>query len=338
MKSTRRNTIVGSAGAIKDMETSRRIRPAKIRNFGEVPKNERLAQILAKSVKFKRDGQSKSLLWLLRLMSSIYKNKIDHDAQVSQSGVQRVDYIDPNVFDPLSSSPSSSSSVRMSLPEFLFEHLKQIYGAQKLVEEYAGSVIATIIKYRQVDRRVDIFGRFVNEDWDLPVLDLYLKTWIMVEDFKHGPEFCHQKPLDDMPKYARISKVRALYILKTLKRDLPTLIDQIVRLMEKRCEEVTEDEFKKAMIQAGYKYIPSQFNPMSLWGVDAVTARQVINKCDFLDIVCSVMSSTVSDEDERSIINEEVNKLEESDYISNLSNQKNMTGREPSPNPYGGWE
>jgi hypothetical protein len=195
----------------------------------------------------------------------------------------------------------------MSLPEFVFEHLKQIYGTQKLVDEYAGSVIATVLKYKALDKRVEVFGKFITEDWDMPILDMYLKAWRMVEDFKHGPEFCHQKTLDDMPKYARLSKVRALYILKSLKRDIPSLVDQIVRLMDRRCVEVSEDEFKKAMTQAGYKYIQSQFNPMELWGVDVLTAKQVITKCDFLDIICQVVAATVPEEDERNMLSNSFN-------------------------------
>jgi hypothetical protein len=288
---------------IEPIVTSRSTRHVKPkRHFGDVPKNERLAQILAKTVKFKRDGQVKSLLWLLRLMSSIYKNKIEHDSNDEKIHMALTSSHDMQASTTASDIPTLNTA-RMSLPEFVFEHLKQIYGTQKLVDEYAGSVIATILKYKTTDKRVEIFGRFVNEEWDLPILDMYLKTWKMVEEFKHGPEFCHQKPLDDMPKYARLSKVRALYILKSLKQSIPSLIDQIVRLTDRMCVEVTEEEFKKAMTAAGYKYIQSQFNPMELWGVDAVTAKQIINKCDFLDIVCQVVALTVSEEDERNILN-----------------------------------
>lgn len=306
------SNVVNQSKDSSEPNTSRSIgfRPRKpTRNFGDVPKNERLAGILAKTVKFKRDGQVKSLLWLLRLMSGIYKNKIDHDLTEEKVRLT-VPISQSNGMSPPDTQAStmtfdvgmSSSSTRMSLPEFVFEHLKQIYGTQKLVDEYAGSVVATIMKYKQTDKRVEIFGKFVNEEFELPVLDMFLKAWRMVEEFKHGPEYCQQKPLDDMPKYARISKVRALYILKALKREIPSLVDQIVRLMERKCVEVAEDEFKKAMSQAGYKYIPSQFNPVELWGVDAITARQTINKIDFLEIVCQVIVSTMLEEEERHML------------------------------------
>ena len=41
----------------------------------------------------------------------------------------------------------------MPMPDFMLDFLKQSYGAQKLVDEYASSVISTMQHYRKLDVR-----------------------------------------------------------------------------------------------------------------------------------------------------------------------------------------
>ena len=116
---------------------------------------------------------------------------------------------------------------RTSIPEYFFEHLKQIYGTAKLVDEYAGSVVATITKYKEIDVRVECFGKLLYEEWSLKVATFFLRVWKLFEESKAGPEYSN-RPGDDLPKQQIVSKVRCLYILNTLKNDIPGILNKLL--------------------------------------------------------------------------------------------------------------
>jgi hypothetical protein len=160
------------------------------------------------------------------------------------------------------------------------------------VDEYAGAVLSTISKFKDADKRIEIFGKFLHEEWDLYIARFYLQIWKLFEDSKAGPEYAN-RPGDDLPKQQIVSKVRCLYILNSIKAEIPNLIDQIIMMMENKCVVVSETEYSKAMNLAGYKLSgPNAFSPMDYWGVDDLTAKQVLRKIDFLDIVCSLYANS----------------------------------------------
>ncbi|KAL9642487.1 hypothetical protein ABK040_011054 [Willaertia magna] len=224
-----------------------------------LPKNERMLNLLNRIRKKESAEKAKSLPWLVRFISNIYKSKL-----------------------------SSTLEQESSIPEFIFEFLKQSYGAQKLVDEYAIALLSSVRKFKKKDSRVDLFGKFLYEEWSLNVVNYCLKIWKICEDSKIGPEF--GKPGDDGYTPGYVSKVRCLYILNSYKSDIAPVLDKILRSIEEKSVVSSDDEFIKAMAAAGYKMV--DFNPVEQWGVDMMTAKQKLYKADFLFIVCEAINSS----------------------------------------------
>jgi hypothetical protein len=270
--------------------------PQKRRNMGEAPKDDRLGTVFGRHVRFKKDGQPKSLPWLLTLVNKVYELKIQH-SQTMMSPISDVSNSRPTTTGtpPLlipPGSPMHPQMQRASFAETVFDYLKQQYGTQELVDQYAGALMATIIKCRVTDKRTQIFANFVEEEWDFTILDRYLQVFQMIKEEKRlGPEYYvgQAKTADDVVQYpVRISKVRVMSVLRLLAITQPALVEAITALIEDKYEEVTEKDFANGLKNAGYKYVPNQWNSMEMLGVDDQDARKAILKCDFLDIVCKV--------------------------------------------------
>lgn len=216
--------------------------------------------------------QVKNLLWLLRLISNVYMGKIQHDKAnnaVEQTAIPPADYI--------------------------LEYLKQIYGTQRLVEEYAASVQLSVEKYRKQDQRVAQFSRLMQKDADRKMCQLFFTLWAYVEESKVGPEY-HGRQFDDLPKPAVISKVRCLYALNSIKDEIDDILDSILEELDKVFEVVTEQEYAKALSLAGFKGKGSNaVDTMEQWGVDEFTARCTITKTAFFELICAIVQKRNAD-------------------------------------------
>eukprot|EP01006_Ploeotia_vitrea_P044649 TRINITY_DN66845_c3_g3_i2.p1 TRINITY_DN66845_c3_g3~~TRINITY_DN66845_c3_g3_i2.p1 ORF type:complete len:737 (+),score=41.27 TRINITY_DN66845_c3_g3_i2:275-2212(+) len=206
-------------------------------------------------------AKPKSVLWLLQLMSKIYRGKVRADTTLE------------------------GTEYRLTMSEFVFDYLKQIYGRIKLVDDYAAALVSTIQHNRDRDVRVEMFARFLAEDWGVEVLTTYLNCVRALDEAKVGPEYSRGN--DDGLKPNHVSVVRCLYTLGVLFKDdlkLPLLQSCSHRVKD---ESVPGDfnEYKEGMAKAGYNLSTLVVLPEG-WNCDEATARGKIRRCDFLMIVC----------------------------------------------------
>ncbi|EFC47240.1 predicted protein [Naegleria gruberi] len=265
-----------------DIEEVKQVEPNQLRKLDQAeqlraklkPRNQRMLELFNR-LREKRGEKIKPLPWLLKFMYGIYKSK-------------------------LVACISDEEKKMITVPEFIFEHLKQIYGTNKLVDEYALQLLMSVKKFGRTDRRVELFSRFINEDWNVNIVNFYLKVWRGLEDSKVGPEFGQGKAGDDGAVPHFVSRIRCLHVLNTLRAEINPILSSIIKEMDPKCVTTTDDEFYRALLYAGYR-AATELNPMEVWGVPLAIAKQKILKVDFFFIVCeciaNYMLSTVETED-----------------------------------------
>nr|CAG4717603.1 unnamed protein product [Naegleria fowleri] len=227
------------------------------------PKNQRMMELMTK-LKNRDKERTKSLPWLLKFMYGIYKSKL-------------IAFL------------SDVEKRYITIPEFIFEHLKHIYGTNKLVDEYALALLASVSRYSKKDRRVELFSKFINEDWNVNIVNFYLKVWKACEDSKVGPEFGYGRPGDDGATPHYVSRIRCMHVLNSLRGEIAPILSSIMRELDIRCITTAEDEYYRALNFAGYRI--QDLNPMEQWGVSEAIARQKILKVDFFFIVCEAIAN-----------------------------------------------
>lgn len=240
-------------------------------------KNKRLAGILEK---LKRTGTPKTILWLLKLINNISRSKIQDDL------------ID-------------NHSTTLTMPEYVFSHLKQIYGTDALVDEYCGALFATMTKHTS-DPRCSTFSKFLTEEWGSNVLMHYLKLLKAFDDLKVGPEYNAYRQNDDQAKLVMVSRVRCARVVEMHceKENLPNdQLQKIFREVEGRYLAVDEAEYERALVAAGVRSskgnVSTAPTPNELWGVSEQHAREYISRAEFLEAVCQVLHTYFSEKEER---------------------------------------
>ncbi|KAG2374808.1 hypothetical protein C9374_010552 [Naegleria lovaniensis] len=227
------------------------------------PKNQRMMELMTK-LKNREKERTKSLPWLLKFMYGIYKSKL----------IAFLSDVDKRY---------------ITIPEFIFEHLKHIYGTNKLVDEYALALLASVSRYSKKDRRVELFSKFINEDWNVNIVNFYLKVWKACEDSKVGPEFGYGRPGDDGATPHFVARIRCMHVLNSLRGEIAPILSSIMRELDLRCITTAEDEYYRALNFAGYRI--QDLNPTEQWGVSEAIARQKILKVDFFFIVCEAIAN-----------------------------------------------
>eukprot|EP00033_Pygsuia_biforma_P002766 GCRY01003055.1.p1 GENE.GCRY01003055.1~~GCRY01003055.1.p1 ORF type:complete len:1967 (+),score=399.96 GCRY01003055.1:179-6079(+) len=102
---------------------------------------------------------AKSLRWLIRLIRAVYREKIQQD----QTCDRRMEE-------------------RRSMPQFIYQFLLERYGTRVLVERNVAAVVKTTQTYRNLNLNVEVFARFLEESWPTPVLTVFLKAQVMLEE------------------------------------------------------------------------------------------------------------------------------------------------------------
>lgn len=240
-------------------------------------KNKRLAGILEK---LKRTGTPKTILWLLKLINNISRSKIQDDL------------ID-------------NHSTTLTMPEYVFSHLKQIYGTDALVDEYCGALFATMTKHTS-DPRCSTFSKFLTEEWSSNLLMHYLKLLKAFDDLRVGPEYNAYRQNDDQAKLVMVSRVRCTRVIEMHfdKENLPNgQLQKIFREVEGKYLAAEETEYERALVAAGVRTnkgnVSSAPTPNELWGVSEQHAREYISRAEFLETVCQVLHSYLSEKEEK---------------------------------------
>lgn len=70
----------------------------------------------------------------------------------------------------------------------------ETYGTKPLVSEYAASILAAIKKYHRQDIRIEVFGHFLSEFWDLKTLSIFLTAFEKLSEPSKTP--CLELPSD----------------------------------------------------------------------------------------------------------------------------------------------
>ena len=108
--------------------TSSRLRSAGILDVGELLNSAGMGALrgskLQDIIKIVSTVKPRSLDWLLRVVESMYKAKLASDSTRRASGLSPLD-----------------------LADVIFAHLSSTYGTKKLVNEYAGQVLRTILEH-----------------------------------------------------------------------------------------------------------------------------------------------------------------------------------------------
>jgi hypothetical protein len=182
-------------------------------------RNERLQDVLDRL----RDTamKPKSRLWLMRLMRDVYRDKAAADQLQDRAGQPHV-----------------------SMPDFLFEYLKQLYGERNLVDRNACAVVATASSLRDSDPHVDTFARFLEEEWSLEILDMYLKATSLIEDLKVG--LSYTVAANDLTRVRHVDTERAhLCTQLVLGERHPTAEAQLRTWLADHSEPATEADLRQ---------------------------------------------------------------------------------------------
>ena len=143
-------------------------------------RSNRIALALASSSK---NARAKTMLWALRVISTIYASKVSHDL-----------------------SSDRSKSLRASLPEFIFEYFKELYGTRSLVNSNTASLILTIVSLRGKHPDIDLFSQFLEEIYDMACLNAFLKMLGMMDNSRGGVKYSSTKTSDISNKYFELER------------------------------------------------------------------------------------------------------------------------------------
>ncbi|KAK9864568.1 hypothetical protein WJX84_011813 [Apatococcus fuscideae] len=64
---------------------------------------------------------------------------------------------------------------KISMPDITFAYFLQKYGRKNLVDEYVGSLVNTLERFREEDARLATFDEFLSEHWDIGIVLGYLQ-------------------------------------------------------------------------------------------------------------------------------------------------------------------
>eukprot|EP00762_Andalucia_godoyi_P003527 ANDGO_04246.mRNA.1 hypothetical protein len=133
-----------------------------------VKHNQELLMIWARHV---GDPPAKSRKWLLRFIASLCRAKVLFDIQRSQIAMGSM-----QMTAALTARKERTGSNNMTLPEFLFDHIRQTFGQKRIVEEFCGSLISTLEYYSKQngDLIVALFTILLQEQWNMAICDVFL--------------------------------------------------------------------------------------------------------------------------------------------------------------------
>jgi hypothetical protein len=98
------------------------------------------------------------------------------------------------------------------LPEFIFEHIRQMFGTRTIVDEYSGTIIRAVTDPSINHSTVVVLGDFVlflKEEWPLPVFNIYMRGFNKIFDLLQKSIVQLQRPivLDATVCYAVVQDV-----------------------------------------------------------------------------------------------------------------------------------
>eukprot|EP00899_Mesostigma_viride_P013740 jgi/Mesvir1/22367/Mv26588-RA.1 len=108
--------------------------------------------------KYGNKSCNRTLQWVLHHVDAIYKEKMDRDSICDRDGVQR-----------------------LSLPDAMFAYLRSQYGTKALVDEHAGNIMASTLKYEGGCLKLRLFRQLLCEEWDARVCHAYLAATKMLD-------------------------------------------------------------------------------------------------------------------------------------------------------------
>ncbi|GAX74225.1 hypothetical protein CEUSTIGMA_g1674.t1 [Chlamydomonas eustigma] len=110
--------------------------------LGKLPKNQRLKDAMSQH----RNARPKPKGWLLSVVEQVYKDGENLVKKLGRAEVIR----------------------KQSIPEIVFAYFFNKYGQKSVVNENVGSMVNTLTAFKAQDLRLEIFARFLSEEWDFP--------------------------------------------------------------------------------------------------------------------------------------------------------------------------
>eukprot|EP01028_Stygiella_incarcerata_P012357 TRINITY_DN75403_c0_g1_i3.p1 TRINITY_DN75403_c0_g1~~TRINITY_DN75403_c0_g1_i3.p1 ORF type:complete len:863 (+),score=246.29 TRINITY_DN75403_c0_g1_i3:75-2591(+) len=90
------------------------------------------------------------------------------------------------------------TGINVPLPEFIFEHIRQMFGTRTIVDEYSGTIIRAVtdpsINYSTFIVLGD-FVLFLKEEWPLPVFNIYMRGFNKIFDLLQKSLVQLQRPI-----------------------------------------------------------------------------------------------------------------------------------------------
>ncbi|KAJ9505696.1 hypothetical protein QJQ45_024225 [Haematococcus lacustris] len=145
--------------------------------LGKLPKNQRLKDAMAQH----KNAKPKPKNWLMAVVDTVYKDG-GWPYLVPLAPVPRMQEplleqpIHPDSIRPDAAKKSSETILKklgrlealrkQSVPEIVFGYFHNKYGQKNVVNEYVGSLVNTLTLYKASDLRLEVFARFLSEEWD----------------------------------------------------------------------------------------------------------------------------------------------------------------------------
>ncbi|KAK9821509.1 hypothetical protein WJX74_005124 [Apatococcus lobatus] len=114
------------------------------------PKNQNLLEVMARN----KGAKVRTVGWLLGVIEQLYT-----EVEVRQRKM----------------GDSLAIAGKISMPDITFAYFLQKYGRKNLVDEYVGSLVNTLERFREEDARLATFDEFLSEHWDIGIVLGYLQ-------------------------------------------------------------------------------------------------------------------------------------------------------------------
>ena len=167
----KKHADVSSPSAAAASESTRQFKALKPK---AVDKNLTGTQKLQDAITKFEGVKPRTLEWLVKIIESVYKGKASSDEQRVKVGQDK-----------------------MSMVDYIFQHLSGMFGTAQLVSQYAAQLVATIEVHRKQDVRVSIFHRFMTETWGAGALEAFLQGFQRLSEPARVP--CCDFPSDHVP-------------------------------------------------------------------------------------------------------------------------------------------